>query len=125
MSHIMCVAISKGLNLLRKISELSSDAKIVKAYAEWSLNGKVSSYLKGIPSGKTIDLLIFSMPNNSIVKLFQMSKLFNVHSVQIDSGEFGKTLKEVLAEVQDSFNPVMGLSIDCYGPFLPREMEKR
>ena len=59
MSHIMCGSISKGLNLLRKISELSSDAKIVKAYAEWSLNGKVSSYLKGIPSGKTIDLLIF------------------------------------------------------------------
>ena len=125
MSHIMCGSISKGLDSLRKISELSSDAKIVKAYAEWSLNGKVSSYLKGIPSGKTIDLLIFSMPNHSIVKHFQMSKLFNVHSVQIDSGEFGKTLKEVLAEVPDSFNPVMGLSIDCYGPFLPREMEKR
>ena len=125
MSQIMCGSIPKGLDLLGKIGELSNDAKIVQAYAEWSLTGKVSSCLKGIPSGKTVDLLIFSMPNHSIVKYFQMSKLFNVHSVQINSKKFGKTLEEVLAETPDSFNPVMGLSIDCYGPFLPREMEKR
>ena len=67
MSQIMCGSITNGLNSLNEIGGLSSDAKLVKAYAEWSLNGKVGSYLKGISAEKTIALLIFSMQNHNIV----------------------------------------------------------
>ena len=123
LSMIMGGNINKGLTLLEGLPALPEGAQDVQAYAHWCLgqNTKIAARFQR-QAECPIDILIISMPGASKARPFDNLTEFNVRHLQLTPDDFGSTLAEFLNAEDDGFSPVLAVVIDCFGPYLPRDL---
>ena len=123
LSMIMGGNINQGLTLLEELPALPEGAQDVQDYARWCLgqNTKIAAGFQR-HAGCPIDILIISMPGASKARPFDNLTEFNVRHLQLKPDDFGITLAEFLNAEDDDFSPVLAVVIDCFGPYLPRDL---
>ncbi len=132
---IMCGAVAPGIDALRQMAPLSARSRLALAYGNWclgddqaaiaSLNGGAesdpdSTKLKQFIEGGPLDVLVFTMPGSAKAVEFETAKGFNLHVVSLEPAQFGIPMADVMAALPQGFDPVFVLSVDAYGPYLPK-----
>jgi tetratricopeptide (TPR) repeat protein len=133
---VMCGAIAPGLALLATFD--SAEMRLVRAYAHWcldqaaearklleSLKGSdVAAHAAALASllGAPPEIVLVTPPGSSHPGRFQAAEGFRVHSIQLEPERFGISMSEALAALPSRTPPRLILSIDAYGPYLPRAL---
>lgn len=133
---IMCGAIAGGMASLGKFE--SPRARLVRAYGHWCLNQvSEAQQLLGelrhteLGAAATTFLTFLDSPLNVVLLAMpgQRSEAYTdiagirTHWIQLDADAFGTTMADALARLPIDAPPRLLLSLNAYGPYLPRAAE--
>lgn len=138
LATLMCGAVEPGLERLRRIEDRAPSSRLHEAFALWCLGRTEEGLavlaglagLAGLADGPgralaaamgdaPLDVLVFSMPGSDKASAFARAQGFRVFPVSLEPERFGTSMAEILAELPPGAAPVLALSADAFGPYLP------
>ncbi len=132
-SMIMCGAIVNGMASLGKFE--SPRARLIRAYGHWCLNqvseaqqllgelrrtelgAAATTFLSFLDS--PLDVVLLAMPGEHSKAYADIAGI-RTHWIQLNAETFGTTMTEALARLPLDTTPRLLLSLNAYGPYLPR-----
>lgn len=139
LATIMCGAVGPGLDRHADWGLETPADRLFRAYGLWCMDAGSAAAdcltpLDGTPleapgrqlrdaiGRRSLDVVLFSMPGGGKWQAFQEIAGFRVFPVSLTPAQFGIGMAEVLAGLPDDADPVMAISMDAYGVYLPRDI---
>lgn len=137
LAAIMCGAVERGLEGLADTAVEMPVLGLYRAYGFWCLDQTseainclaglnetplhdIAKQLTTAITGPPIDLLLAHMPNSDKFAGYEHVEGFRVTAISMEPEAFESDMADVIAAQFSGVRPQMAVSLDAYGPYLPK-----
>lgn len=134
LAMVMCGAVGPGLAKLTESEQRDSAVSLYAAFAQWCLgeceaavdllaeykDAEPATRLSAAITAQKLDVVLIAAPGSDKVSAFKAAAGFRIFSFELDADEFGVEMVDLLARLPDDANPIMIISVDAHGVYLPR-----